>query len=154
MAASRAIQKKVEAQNLPRGHYLIKKTQEDVNKIYSQCRTIERKWLKRFHKKFQYLSANHIRELYDYLCELLGEQKVKEIICDKSQLDSGTSGHYNFQKKKVYFYDAPVCLSTIIHELTHHFGIRGHGDDFCEIEQLLFRETYEILMKKQPKKDW
>lgn len=150
------IQRHRKAEVLPPGHIERRKAQEALKRVYSRCGLLERAWRRRFGKKVpQYShSPKSALRLCDHICKQLGEPLLKGIMVNSKDVCDGATACYQHKKKVIHFPSRWIGFDVLIHELAHHFGTHGHGDTFCEIEDLLFRVAYTKITGKQPKPDW
>lgn len=149
MRARTAIERWNESLNLPLGHIERTAAREAVNAIYKDSREQERKWNKRRKRKFTRLDQKQAVRFVREMCEALGEDRPPALVWESTELLRGTAGHCNFSKRELHFWSCNYfSTSSLIHELTHYIGkVCGHGDDFCDLELLLF-EVADVILKK------
>jgi hypothetical protein len=136
--------------HLPPGHVDKINLEKAITKEYSLCGEIERKWAKRFKYKFE--SGSHALEFCNQICKTLGERSVLKLVLSSPDVKEYASAHYT--NREIHFKSDWISLTTLIHELTHHFGDYTHGESFCQLENFLFSVAYTMVTGKQPKKDW
>lgn len=141
------------AQSLPPGHMGKAAAAEKIKEIYSQCRGVEAKWIKRFPKKINTELGSPLK-FCNEICDMLGQKRLNEIIFNSKDVHTQAGAHYNHATKSIHFKWASIWFTTLVHELTHHFGHSNHGKGFCEIENFLFQVAYTHLTGKKLKSDW
>ena len=129
--------------DLPLGHYAKKEAEERVSEIYSKARENE-KIIRRKMKKERiplYFEKPEYFDICQYVCKTLFVTGIKKLVFRSPDVDQSASAHYF--RGEIHVKDCNACLTTIIHELTHHIErcehARGdHGDAFVEFENLVF----------------
>lgn len=133
----------VESRKLPPGHIGRKTARARVDSIYAACREVERHWgkkLKKYARRVDW-TPERVRALYDYLTDHFGAKQIREINWGVPQ-----NGGAYYRAGTVNFRWMSADLTTIIHELAHHWA-PGHGQSFLAREEMLFRETLSFLQK-------
>jgi len=137
------------SKNLPLGHVDRKKAQAAVDKIYQQCREVEKKWIKPFKKFKAPRTGQEAIKFCNNLCRMLGQKTLKAIVLQSNELHSEAGAHYDRRQVAIHFPHKWISFHTLMHELAHHFGPSGHGQDFCDTLDLLYEIVYtEIWGKK------
>jgi hypothetical protein len=137
--------------HLPPGHIDKKRAEDAVISEYRKCSEIAFKWRKRFDLKIQ--SPAHALRFCNEICDMLGEPRLKEIVVNSSEVDECAGAHYS--NRSIHFKWDWIYFPTLMHELAHHFSKwSGHGPDYCNALDFLFKVAYTYVTGKQPKKDW
>lgn len=146
-----------EAEKLPIGHVGRREAEQTIYNTYRMCHSIERFWNKRF--DYRLLEPKEARQIADGLCSMLGQAPVKKIIFESSEvgfvmgwLGLGNGAFYQNGRIHIKYWNCSIPL--LVHELCHHFGENGHGEQFCEMLVFLFEVTFEMLKGKRPNADW
>jgi hypothetical protein len=148
------LDKLAKTDTLPMGHIDIRLAEEAVSKEYEKCRKVEDFWGRKFPREWRRLfPLKFALEVSNHICDAFGEKRINGIVQHSSEVHSKAGGHYDYRKKLIHF-KWGIGLRTLIHELTHHCRQFGHGDGFCEVENLLFQAVYPYLTGKQVKPDW
>jgi hypothetical protein len=135
---------------LPEGHIDKRKLEKVFDKEYGSCREVERKWAKRLNPRF--FSAQQALTFCNQICDQLGEQKLRKVVLNSPDVKDYAGGHYC--NREIHFKYDWITFTSLMHELTHHFGEYSHGKSFCDMENFLFKVAYTHVTGKQPKKDW
>lgn len=161
MDAAKAIEAMEKARKLPLGHTDIKKTRAVVDKIYSRCHKLQSYWVKRIGDKHNYrfdLTAAQCLKFCNDLCAQFGAKPIKKIVYHSPEVIQGSGGHYSWYKKEIHFAYTPR-LTTVVHELAHHFSNQlrisdAHGKDFCQVMDWIFQEVYKKYSTKKLNPYW
>lgn len=149
-----ALKKMVETEKLPLGHYSRSKAAKAVERIYQKCHAINAKWHRRFPKWVHgQWSVDQAKKHCNELCRALGERNmIRKIVPYSTDVYCAAAAHYCCNE--IHF-KWSITYGTLIHELAHHCSrAHDHGDWFCEVLEMLFKVSYEILTGKKPKADW
>lgn len=143
-----------ESEKLPPGHVERRRAREILEKRYSQCLAKERIWRKRFKKSWpRFQNPREALQFCNELCRILGEKPIRKIEIDcKETYSSGAVATY--KKGVIRFGSLYIGFGTLVHELSHHMGGHGHGNDFCNVQDIIFAAAYEKITDKTPKNEW
>lgn len=145
---------------LPVGHIGIREAEKAVEKEYGACKLIEKKWMK--HKAFKnnrLMTLIEANELVSCLSKEFGERRVPRIISPSVELRDYSAGHYDARKKEIHLRSS-INTSTLIHEFAHFLQYQndgffgGHGKDFCELLELCFQASVNVLKSWKEKESF
>jgi IS30 family transposase len=127
--------------DLPPGHVDIKRVENQINKIYENCKKQEYEWMKNNERKKRNkrntVTLKEAIKLCNFICDQTGEKHIKGIFIDTKKRYSC----YNVVEKTIYlcFYSDWISTATLVHELTHHYkNCKCHDEYFCQTEKILF----------------
>lgn len=131
-----------EASVLPPGHDGIKVAKKVVEIEYSECRKIEKNFLKLW-KGIKYCNIPGAQRLSNQLCQRLGVQRMPKIrLMDENNKFRKFAVGYQ-HGPEIYFRDEKPWVVTVIHETAHYIVWRermqgAHNEDFLWVESALF----------------
>jgi hypothetical protein len=144
MNATKAIESREESKKLPLGHYERKRAKERVDKIYRRCHEQEASWEKRLKRYLpkDSLTLKQARKLVDKVCEALHIRRIRRIVIKSCEVPAGAGACYF--RGEIHFPSSYIRFSSLMHELSH-VEVYDHGDDFLEVEELVFLAAEQIL---------
>jgi hypothetical protein len=72
----------------------------------------------------------------------IGEKKLNKIIFSSPEVRLSAGAHYDYSGE-IHLCYSTCGITTLVHELAHHCGARGHDDKFIMIEEILFALVVE-----------
>ncbi len=124
------------ASKLPLGHYDKAKAREAVDKEYDACH----KQSAILNKKYKFKYIIEPQEAFDLcwnICDSIGQKKLKKIVVKSKDVSPFAGAHYT--RGEIHFPYNYITISTLLHELTHHFcQMGGHGKEFMEMQELVY----------------
>lgn len=147
---SYCLDKLQKAKSLPLGHYGLAEAYELVEIEYGACREQERKLLKQYKFKNRYFELQEAANLCGAICSAIGHKQIKRVVIRSKEIHPCAGAEYNSSKKEIHFPHSTIHLSSLLHELAHHFDPHaGHGTRFMEMQELVYEIANSILNKKE-----
>lgn len=138
------------ARKLPPGHYDLAKAEKAVAAIYARCQKQESKWWdkkkKSVRKRFSNFDHAEAVEFCNYICDSIGQRRIRKLVFHSPDVHSEAGGHWC--RNEIHLKRGWCTPRFLIHELTHHCGAMDHGDEFCELELLLFEVADQYFKVK------
>ncbi len=133
------------ASKLPLGHYAKVEAREAVDQEYSACRKQSGTLIKKHKIKIRYIDPQDAMDLCLSLCSFLGSNPLKCIVIKSKDVSPFAGAHYC--RGEIHFPHEYIHISTLLHELTHHFcrdsHYTGHGNVFMELQELVYQAAME-----------
>lgn len=157
MSAFRACLEYARTRDLPEGHVDRIHARQALDREYGRCHRIERFWARKIPKHYipRLDSEEKISQMANLICDALGEPRVR-IRCNVAEVwQSGAGAWCRYGKiDTIETSWSGLHFSSLVHEITHHCGGFGHGQQFCEMLNTIFALLYEYFTGKPPHSDW
>lgn len=157
MSALRKCQEYVRTRVLPEGHVERIHAKQALEQEYERCHRIEQFWRRRLPDRYtpRLDSEEKIVYMANLVCDALGIPRVR-VRCNVSEVfQSGADAWCRYGKiDTIEIAGSVFGFSGLVHEITHHCGVSGHGQQFCEMLNTIFALLYEYFTGKPPPSDW